>query len=356
MRTRSSSSTRHALGAALLTIAGAAAGETPMTITVVAKDKIARVLDFGTTILLSGEIQKDTPRKLRAVLDGIPRDDSWTYVQFDSLGGNLYAAMEIGRMLRAKGAITQIGAGEGVKGQPKPAVCLSACSLAFLGGRYRYSAPGSVYGVHRASSSAAPSSSNLDVGQIVAAATATYLLDMGVDTRLLELSVKAGKDGMYLLSEGELKNLGVVNNGRMDATWSIEVVEGGTYLRGVQETVWGEGKILFSCVAPVFQMMSVYTAGSAKAVAVAAGGWTHSMFVDNETVALGRPQRLQASGEYINASFTLQASALRKVAAAAKVGHAMQLSPDAPTYLGYQVDIDAKSRAKVSTYVGNCLR
>lgn len=327
-----------------------------MRIAVVANDEMARALGDGTTIDLAGEIQADTPQRLREALAALPRDRSWTFVRFNSPGGDLFAAMEMGRILRAAGAITQVGGYGGAPGKGTPSICLSACSLAYLGGVYRYMPQGSVYGVHRAYRTSEPSRSDMDTGQIVASAMATYIHEMGVDTRLLALSVKAGKDGMYLLSEAETEALGVVNNGRKEPTWSIEVVDGGTYLRGAQETVLGEGKIMFSCVGPVVQMMSVYTAGTAKAASLAAAGWTHAMLVNDEGVPLGQPQRIQASGRFINTVFALPAAALQKVASATKVGHAMYAGPGARFSLGYQVDIDAVAKAKVATYMGNCLR
>jgi hypothetical protein len=56
----------------------------------------------------------------------------------NSSGANLLAGLELGRVLRKVGASTNIGKRvEGVKGI-RPAECMSACALSYLGGTYRY--------------------------------------------------------------------------------------------------------------------------------------------------------------------------------------------------------------------------
>jgi len=96
----------------------------------------------------------------------------------------------------------------------KPGYCYSACTLAFLGGVYRYMPQGSEYGVHRFSSRSGPTESDLDTTRVVSAAVTAYIRDMDVDPALFDLMVQKGKDRIRILSDAELVRLDVVNTGR----------------------------------------------------------------------------------------------------------------------------------------------
>jgi hypothetical protein len=344
-----------AFTATLLAVALAptwAAPDAPMTIHVESRTVADNIIEAPTTLYMEGVIEEATPHMLRSVLKGL--NAQWITVFFNSPGGNMLAGMEIGRILRKEQATVYIGArGEGRT--PKRGVCLSACSLAFLGGAFRYAAPDSIYGVHRAFRSSGATAADLDVGQVIAAASSTYMREMGVDPGLLDLTVKAGKNGMYVLSRDELKALRVVNDGRKEPTWTIEVVDQGTYLKGSQETVWGTGNIRFMCIGSKLQMISDYTAGD-KAASIAKGRWVHSMFLDNDTLPLPTPAQLWAEGGSIRAFIVIAPEHMRGLQTASKVGHAMQVNRDAPTFVGYTVDIDEASKKRVSTFSRNCLR
>lgn len=197
-------------------------------------------------VVLDGEIDADTPARVAEALRRTGRDGADVYII--SPGGNLLAGMEIGRMIRQAGANTYIGglvpgSSSPIPGMPSvksvPGVCYSACALAFLGGVYRYASDGSEYGVHRFSSRSGPTGSDLDTAQIMSAAVGAFIREMEVDPGLFDLMVQEGKDKIRILSKVELMRLNVVNNGRKKPVWSIEVVEGAQYLRGMQDTVYG---------------------------------------------------------------------------------------------------------------------
>ena len=104
-----------------------------------------------------------------------------TVVEFDSPGGDIYKAMELGRKIRELGLDTF---------QTRGLQCASACSLAFLGGVSR-SAAANAIGVHR------PYYPNGFPGDVDDAVVATqqatadmigYIIDMGVDPALVQLS------------------------------------------------------------------------------------------------------------------------------------------------------------------------
>ena len=346
------------VGFALLTLA-ASSSAAEMSVWVEKPDWY-KVLNGNSSwyIVLDGEIDVGAAGRVAAALRSAGADGA------NSPGGNLLEGIRIGRLIRKANANTYIGTlardtKNSFAGKPGlrrvPGYCYSACSLAFLGGVYRYATDGDEYGVHRFSSNASPTSSDLDTGQIVAAAIGAYIREMDVDPALFTLMVEQGKHNIRLISTPELVRLNVANNGRQKAEWSLEVVEGGQYLRGVQNTVFGQGKAVLLCEKGRIYYYSFYQAGNERARSIAGGGWYHSLLVDGNTVALPDSIQAKASGEEVSAEFPLTKEQALSVAASSKVGHAMQLARDAPTFVGYQIDIPTTASRKVSTFLRNCV-
>lgn len=312
-------------------------------------------------IVLDGEIDSGAAARVAEALRSTGSDRADVYI--NSPGGNLLVGMQIGRLIRQAGASTWIGtlardtantfAGKaGVK--HVAGHCYSACSLAFLGGVYRYAGKDDEYGVHRFSSGASPTTGDLDAAQVVSAAVGAYIREMDVDPALFDFMVERGKDSIRLLTDAELTRLNVVNNGRQKAEWSIEIVEGGQYLRGVQDTVHGRGKAVLLCQKGRIYYYSFYQAGIERAKSLVSGGWYHSLLVDGKSIALADPARAKASGDEISAEFPLTRDQAMSIASSSSMGHAMQLGRDAPTFVGYQIDIPASASRKVSTFLRNC--
>ncbi|MGZ9721821.1 SH3 domain-containing protein [Rhizobium miluonense] len=119
-------------------------------------------------------------------------------VTFDSPGGNVQKAIELGRLIRSLGLSTVA-----VRVQE----CASACSLAFLGGVVRLADAGSI-GVHKTSFS---DTKGMRVEEAVAAVQTitadviSYMTDMGADPGLLKLSLQYDSDDMRYLSASEMK-------------------------------------------------------------------------------------------------------------------------------------------------------
>lgn len=159
-----------------------AAQSAPMNIYVEPYTKIDELVGGSVQIFLSGEISKDTPAKVQGrslrLNQAFGRSIS---IIINSPGGNLFAGMELGRVLREEaGASVTIGsyAKDPKSGKPDtatPGVCLSACALAYIGGTNRWIRDKSVYGVHRFHSQAGASASDLDAAQIISAAIGNYI-------------------------------------------------------------------------------------------------------------------------------------------------------------------------------------
>jgi len=321
--------------------------------------------NFTRYILLSGAIDSDAPRRLQAVLSDPANHFADVYL--DSPGGDLLAGIELGRLLRDASARTVIGTGRMEKGSGSTSNwvdfksgagrCYSACALAFLGGEYRWSSTGSEYGVHRfRSKSSGPN--DLAIAQILSAAIGAFIRDMGVSGELFDYMSSAGSQEILIIPNSKLLELRVINNGRKEAVWSIEAVQGGQYLRGEQDSLYGKGKLLFICDSEtkVVLMTSMYEAGAERASEVLGGGWFHSLMTDAGVHPLDRIYDQSSRGDELTVAFLLTPADALRVASTGSVGHAMQLSRSAPTYVGYQIDIsDQKSRDRVRNFLTNCV-
>ena len=313
-------------------------------------------------IVLEGPIELGDSLKVERALREAGNDGADVYIV--SPGGNLTEGMKIGRAIRKAGANSRLGTLRADSGRSfggKPGVkriaggCYSACTLAFLGGVYRFGDKESQYGVHRFSSSKGAASSDLDVGQIVSANIAAYIREMDVDPTLFSLMVEQGSSGIRLLTPTELAELNVTNDGRLRATWNVELVDRGQYLRGAQTTVFGEGRAALFCKKSRVFYYSFYDAGAKRARSIAEGAWYHSLLIDGDTVPLPDSIRPTASGATVSAVFPLTRTQALAIAKARKLGHAMQLARDAPTFAGYEIDIPKESAAKVRLFLGNCV-
>lgn len=81
-------------------------------------------------IYLSGEITSSTTKEVTQALNRA--GPKVPMLAFDSAGGDLVAAMELGDTLRRRGVNTSIGKYSGEYGKPLPGVCYSACVLCRL--------------------------------------------------------------------------------------------------------------------------------------------------------------------------------------------------------------------------------
>jgi len=151
--------------------------------------------DERTIIIVSGEIEFADDL---TAFEKIVQSSGAQVVTFDSIGGNPYKAMELGRLIRRHGLGTiQIRSGE----------CASACALAFLGGTWRAAMAGAI-GVHRSSFSSTSGITTDDAVSSIQALTADimiYVSEMGADPSLLQLALQYDSDDMRYLSRSEMQ-------------------------------------------------------------------------------------------------------------------------------------------------------
>jgi hypothetical protein len=202
-------------------------------------------------INIFGKIEEGDDEKFRKFLERSsppPR----TNIYINSKGGNVEAAMGIGRLIRAGWFSTSVGSYALDNQTPNdfiiprkftPGKCLSAATLAFLGGRLRHFDTASEFGVHQFSFRD-PSPNNLEKSQRLSASIARYIEEMGIPAAFLEQSALTPRHELVLLSEEQLNALNVVTGGITDAHWSMEAHEEVIYVKGERDSLFGHGKVM----------------------------------------------------------------------------------------------------------------
>jgi hypothetical protein len=125
-------------------------------------------------------------------------------VTFSSVGGSVYKAMELGRLIRHYELNTAMV--DGIR-------CVSACVMAFLGGVNRMAPAGSI-GVHKNSLGAKFTDDPKELfsqAQRFIAETMAYVKEMGANSDLITLALETDADDMRYLSQEEMARFGVTN-------------------------------------------------------------------------------------------------------------------------------------------------
>lgn len=244
---------------AIVSIVTAGASAEPMTFQPGGNDTRCRECAF---IQASGEFVDDTPHVFERFLDSAP-DYAPKRVRLNSLGGSLQAGIRLGEIFRARGIVTEVGSdrvdpvlrpGFGGRASSRtPGVCASACAYAFFGGIERVLDEGSKLGVHRFYSKnalAQPAEKiftghDLDDTQKITAALVLYLVNMGVDARVVALAATAGPDEVYWINLEEARDLRVTYEPRAWKPWRLEPYRGGAI--AISETNDRTKRMVASC-------------------------------------------------------------------------------------------------------------
>jgi hypothetical protein len=199
-------------------------------------------------VFIDGYIHRTTVDAFRK--NGFLNDRKVGFIYFNSHGGDLIAAMELGGLIRERGFSTRIGVWNGPKTNPRPGYCESACPFAFAGGVFRLMDGDSKLGVHQFFlASGVAGSTDMATGQITSTLLANHLTNLGIDLRVMEIAARAPPDTMNYLSPLEAYEMNLVNAGALPATWEIKGEKGMVYLLGQQAKISGTGRLGMSCNA-----------------------------------------------------------------------------------------------------------
>lgn len=187
-------------------------------------------------ILASGSITVETPAALEkfiSQLNYVPKESNRDiFFVFNSPGGNLWAGMKIGEILRKYQFSTLMQSDiDGYTIGPKErkieesdAICASACSLAFIGGIRRISTNfNGRIGIHQFSSS-----NDRQIGdsrtQITMTVLSNYVEKMGVDRSFIDLASLIPPSSIHWLTAEQQIRLRVDNNVLETTGWQLVVL------------------------------------------------------------------------------------------------------------------------------------
>lgn len=159
-----------------------------------------RFEETGDAVLLTGTIAGGDAERFDEWLEG--RDAPQT-IRLHSPGGSVMDALAIGRTIRDIEADTLMESGD---------ICFSACPYVLAGGATRTVDEDALVGVHQHyfdENVALPAFIAVEDIQRGQAAVVGYLSDMGIDLRIMELSLSTPPDEIYVLLPEELDEYGM---------------------------------------------------------------------------------------------------------------------------------------------------
>lgn len=255
----------------------------PMTFSYHATDPYHRTGRFY--ILAEGIITPDSPAQFLTFFKGLDRGMPTIY--FNSPGGDLKAGLRLGRILRELGLDTFVGGpyrtcfGLDQKGREtnlagldkeggkatdlfaeeetcqqcsyscdsptllaKEGICFSACAYAFLGGVGREVGENGIYGVHQfRSRNGMFKDSDTQIAMTV---LATYLDEMSIDRKLLDLASVTPSGDIEPITSDVARKLNIDNYNPPIGEWEIEVSRSGQLFAYVTQRLPGhDARITF---------------------------------------------------------------------------------------------------------------
>jgi len=169
-------------------------------------------LDGGGSVplvlLIEGDLRQGDTKALRRGVERIERHGGAVYICglfLDSIGGDLYEAMKLGRYIREKRLPTQVA---------QDARCFSACVFAFIGGVVRI--PSGLMGIHSFYSPELLGSGSYEIADAAYNATSghvsDYLREMRVPQLLLDRMITIQHFELEILESEDLKALGIAGH------------------------------------------------------------------------------------------------------------------------------------------------
>lgn len=227
-------------------------------------------------VAAQGEITPDTPRDFEKFAKSVQRVGM---VRLNSLGGDLNAGLELGRLFRKYNAGVTVGQTipstdpyQGPRGSSEvrdSGQCLSACAYAFLGGVKKELPDAAKLGFHQFRSAKSDEASGLEQlvetseDQARTGAILTYLLEMGIGPEIYTMaaSMRPG-EGMYFVDAKMARQLNIDNASKNAGPW--KVVAFGDGLAAEADFDNADTGILYYCKKNGDVFLSYFTKQDAK--------------------------------------------------------------------------------------------
>ncbi len=264
-------------------------------------------------------------------------------VYIDSKGGDVEAAIGIGRLIRDHWLSTSVGSyvldhergashvlpREHIKG-----TCASAATLVYLGGRLRFLSTGSTFGVHQFSFRN-PSPDDVARSQVLSARIARYVHDMGVSSGFLELSSSTPSTEIHAVKEERLRALKVITGGVTEAEWSVQARNHIMYVRGERDSLFGHHKVMLCYAKGVgFMFWAVIESQGREPELTSFGLVEIVVNGENTRIDISRRCERQVHGIYTNVLARISQDEARTLAFSESFGVQIRLTDEAPVFVG----------------------
>jgi hypothetical protein len=293
-----------------------------------------------------GEITGHTADNLREFLEkqNVPSMGSTLFL--NSPGGDLVGGMQLGGAIRSLGLSTAIGTARGAPSSAgvinpfslkiDPGGCYSACTLAFMGGIWRFNDERSAFGVHRFYFTK-PSQKAAESSQIVSGVIVDYMRQMGINPEAFSLMTTASAQGIRLLSLADQKNLGIVNEGEGPTTWQIVsqfVDKGIMYLRGSRDSMYGMNKFIIGCQrSRGAQLIGMFQSSHRRKEIL--GSSEHFLWINEKEIPLPNNRISVNDDDVVAIDAPLSQELLAAIEQAKTVGVGVDAGENAAIFLGF---------------------
>jgi hypothetical protein len=171
--------------------------------------KRSRISQCLVYLQIDGEITKNTLMAFRALRSNYA-NPPFLHVALNSVGGDVGAAIEIGRIIRQSYGITAVGMQNDYKGQKKSIGCFSACVLVYASGIAKQVGVSAKVGVHqhflpKEAVEALSVEDGIRYLKETRKNISIYLDEMGVPQEFLSLANSINQTSLHMMSDKELR-------------------------------------------------------------------------------------------------------------------------------------------------------
>ncbi|HET6432712.1 hypothetical protein [Dyella sp.] len=261
----------------------------------VLSDRLTLAVARHPQVYLYGRIDAQAPQRFETLVRS-GRIAAGSDVYLSAAHGDLAAGMALGRLIRAGGMATHLGAPRrnfpGASGS-RTAVCVDACALAFFGGLYRWAPSGSDRLGLSVTPAAAGHAASLPPG------VDDYLKEMKVDPGPLTVTSPKGAASVVWLAAEALRRSGAVNNGRLPARASYDVASPTPTLDLRQSDRTGEHRLVITCRPGQTLVEASERVGARRAREIVARGGRSYLALNGGPPMLAATDGVSAEGEML---------------------------------------------------------
>lgn len=310
------------------------------SIEVVTSNCPEQICGSGVSVYVDGALDGTEAERLEALVN----DDKvrpYSTIYFNSPGGSLFGGMELARVIRKHRFNTSVAKYDFADGKTTGgAICMSSCTLAYLGGVFRYFNNNNLFGVHRFYSSE-PSKNDGEIAQMASAEIIKFLNEMDISADFFIEMTKASSQSIKLLNLGQMLDLDIANNGIGHTKWTVTATNPTAgksllYLKGERKTSFGINKMMFLCSPNGSEMVLHVIFDPQGRTEEAQAMRAISLELDGKTYPFHEHQigESEIVNGWLNAFFVVPTEYWNAIKKSSQIGMLFQFAYDAPVFLG----------------------